>query len=130
MEGDGGRVRGGDRPVALEIELQPGLVDDVQRRVVHAVVGVAAQVTLDAAGVCRYAGIGLTNVGPVSLKANLAEARLLGNPLDEDAIGEAARLAAEASDPSTDLRGSEAYKRAMVEELTKRALRRAAERAG
>ena len=96
----------------------------------YAVVGVAAQVTLDAAGVCRYAGIGLTNVGPVSLKANLAEARLLGNPLDEDAIGEAARLAAEASDPSTDLRGSEAYKRAMVEELTKRALRRAAERAG
>ena len=95
----------------------------------YAVAGVAAQVSLDSQGVCRYAGIGLTNVGPVSLKANLAEARLLGSPLDDAAIDEAARRAAETSDPSSDLRGSAAYKRAMVEELTKRALRRAAERA-
>ncbi len=95
----------------------------------YAVVGVAAQVTVDQQGVCRYAGIGLTNVGPVSIKAREAEAHLLGGLLDENAIGEAARLAAEASEPGSDLRGSEAYKRAMVEELTKRALRRAAERA-
>ncbi len=95
----------------------------------YAVVGVAAQVTVDQQGVCRYAGIGLTNVGPISIKAREAEAHLLGGLLDENAIGEAARLAAEASEPGSDLRGSEAYKRAMVEELTKRALRRAAERA-
>ncbi len=95
----------------------------------YAVVGVAAQVTVDQQGVCRYAGIGLTNVGPVPIKATEAEAHLLGGLLDETAIGEAARLAAEASEPGSDLRGSEAYKRAMVEELTKRALRRAAERA-
>ncbi len=95
----------------------------------YAVVGVAAQVTVDQQGVCRYAGIGLTNVGPVSIKAREAEAHLLGGLLDENAIGEAARLAAEASEPGSDLRGSETYKRAMVEELTKRALRRAAERA-
>lgn len=95
----------------------------------YAVAGVAAQVTLDPQGVCRYAGIGLTNVGPVPLKATEAEARLRGSVLDENAIGEAARLAADASDPAADLRGSEAYKRAMVKELTKRALRRAAERA-
>jgi carbon-monoxide dehydrogenase medium subunit len=95
----------------------------------YAVAGVAAQVTLDPQGVCRYAGIGLTNVGLVPLKATEAEARLLGSVLDENAIGEAARLAADASDPAADLRGSEAYKRAMVKELTNRALRRAAARA-
>ena len=95
----------------------------------YAIAGVAAQVTLDQQGVCQYAGIGLTNVSPLPVKAKQAEARLLGAVLDENAIGEAARLAAEASDPSSDLRGSAAYKRAMVEELTKRALRRAAERA-
>ncbi len=95
----------------------------------YAIAGVAAQVTLDQQGVCQYAGIGLTNVSPLPVKAKQAEARLLGAFLDENAIGEAARLAAEASDPGSDLRGSEAYKRAMVQELTKRALRRAAERA-
>ena len=95
----------------------------------YAIAGVAAQVTLDQQGICQYAGIGLTNVSPLPVKAKQAEARLLGAVLDENAIGEAARLAAEASDPSSDLRGSAAYKRAMVEELTKRALRRAAERA-
>ena len=95
----------------------------------YAIAGVAAQVTLDQQGICQYAGIGLTNVSPLPVKAKQAEARLLGAVLDENAIGEAARLAAEASDPSSDLRGSAAYKRAMVEELTKRALRLAAERA-
>jgi len=95
----------------------------------YAIAGVAAQLTLDAQGVCQYAGIGLTNVSPLPVKAKQAEARLLGAVLDENAISEAARLAAEASDPGADLRGSVAYKRAMVEELTKRALRLAAERA-
>jgi len=95
----------------------------------YAIAGVAAQLTLDPQGVCQYAGIGLTNVSPLPVKAKQAEARLLGAVLDENAIGEAARLAAEASDPGSDLRGSAAYKRAMVEELTKRALRLAAERA-
>jgi len=95
----------------------------------YATAGVAAQVTLDAQGVCQQAGIGLTNVGPVPIKARAAEAHLRGRAPDEDAIREAARLAAEASEPGSDLRGSEAYKRAMVKELTQRALRLAVERA-
>lgn len=95
----------------------------------YATAGVAAQVTLDGAGRCTRAGIGLTNVGYVPILAVDAAAALTGRPLDEAAIEEAARAAAAAAQPSSDLRGPEAYKRAMVHTLTARALRRAAERA-
>ena len=94
-----------------------------------ATVAVAAQVTIDDKGVCKYAGIGLTNVGPVPIKARKAEDFLVGKPLDERNISQAAPLAADESEPSSDLRGPAEYKKAMVKELTKRALRRALERA-
>jgi aerobic carbon-monoxide dehydrogenase medium subunit len=93
-----------------------------------ATVGVAAQVTLDGAGVCRRAGIGLTNVGATPIKAIRAEGFLVGKKLDERQTGQAAQLAAEDAQPSSDLRGSAEYKMSMVRELTKRALVRARER--
>ncbi|HUI57048.1 MAG TPA: xanthine dehydrogenase family protein subunit M [Bryobacteraceae bacterium] len=94
-----------------------------------ATAGVAAQVTVDGNGVCQRAGIGLTNVGPTPLRAKNAEAALRGKKLDSAAIGQAAQLAAAESQPSSDLRGPEEYKRGLVKELTKRALMRALERA-
>jgi carbon-monoxide dehydrogenase medium subunit len=95
-----------------------------------ATAAVAAQVTLDADGVCTKAGIGLTNVGPTPLKAARAEAFLRGRKLDTQNIGEAAQLAMDESQPGSDLRGPAEYKKGLVKELTKRALTRAAERAG
>jgi carbon-monoxide dehydrogenase medium subunit len=95
-----------------------------------ATVGVAAQVTLDGAGICQKAGIGLTNVGGTPIRAKKAEDSLSGKKLDDAAINQAAQLAADESQPSSDLRGPEDYKKAMVMELTRRALRRAGERAG
>ena len=94
-----------------------------------ATVGVAAQVALDGSGVCRRAGIGLTNVGATPIKAVRAEDFLLGKTVDERQISQAAQLAAEAAQPSSDLRGPAEYKVSMVRELTKRALVRACERA-
>jgi len=94
-----------------------------------AIVGVAAQVTIDATGICTRAGIGLTNVGPTPLKAHQAEAALQGQRLNQASIAQAAQLAAEAARPEADLRGSVAYKRDMVRVLTTRALTRAVERA-
>jgi aerobic carbon-monoxide dehydrogenase medium subunit len=93
-----------------------------------ATVGVAAHVTVDAAEICQEAGIGLTNVGATPLKANRAEDFLRGKRLDESNIKQAAQLAAEAAQPSSDLRGPAEYKVSMVKELTKRALTRARER--
>lgn len=95
----------------------------------YAIAGVAAQVSLDKRGNCESAGVGLTNVGMTPLKAKRAEERLTGQALDEEAIDAAARLAAQDCQPTPDLRGSEEYKRAMIRELSRRALRRAARRA-
>ena len=94
-----------------------------------ATVAVAAQVTLSATGACERAGLGLTNVGLTPIKATAAEAALKGTRLDDATIAQAARLAAEASEPAEDLRGSVAYKRDLVRVLTGRALRRALVRA-
>jgi carbon-monoxide dehydrogenase medium subunit len=95
-----------------------------------ATVGVAAQVTVDNAGICRRAGIGLTNVGPTPIKAARSEVFLVGKKMDEQQISQAAQLAAEDAEPSSDLRGPAEYKVSMIRELTKRALARALERAG
>jgi aerobic carbon-monoxide dehydrogenase medium subunit len=95
-----------------------------------ATAAVAAQVTLDQSGLCQKAGIALTNVGATPIKAAKAEVFLQGKKLDETSITQAAQLAAEAAQPSSDLRGPEEYKRGLVKELTRRALVRAYERAG
>jgi len=95
-----------------------------------ATAAVAAQLTVDGQGVCQKAGIALTNVGATPIKAAKAEEFLRGKKLDEANIAQAAQLASEAAQPSSDLRGPEEYKRGLVKELTKRALVRAFERAG
>jgi aerobic carbon-monoxide dehydrogenase medium subunit len=94
-----------------------------------ATAAVAAQVTLDQGGICQKAGIALTNVGATPIKAAKAEEFLQGKKLDDASVTQAAQLAAEAAQPSSDLRGPEEYKRALVKELTRRALARAYERA-
>jgi len=95
----------------------------------YATVGVAVQLTLDDKGICTGIGIGLTNVNPVPLRAERSEAALLGKPVNEATIAEAVKFASEDCNPSSDLRGSEEYKRAMVGVLLKRMILKAAERA-
>ncbi len=95
----------------------------------YATAGVAVQLTLDASGACRRAGIGLTNVGFSPLKASQTEVFLAGKSLDQSTIKQAAELAASESQPIDDIRGSAEYKRDVVRVLTARALNRAYERA-
>src|SRR5580658_3605767 len=95
-----------------------------------ATAAVAVQVTLDGNGIVQKVGIGLTNVGPTPIKAQQAEDFLRGEKLDAANILQAAQLAADAAQPSSDLRGPAEYKKGLVKELAKRALARAAERAG
>ncbi len=94
----------------------------------YAIAAVGVCVTLDG-GMCSQVGIGLTNVGPKALRATAAERYLTGQTPSEAALREAARLAAEAAQPTADLRGPVEYKRAMVQTLTMRALRSAVQRA-
>jgi aerobic carbon-monoxide dehydrogenase medium subunit len=91
-----------------------------------ATVGVAVHVAFSNGSVDK-AGIALTGVGPMNLRAEGAEQALAGSALDDQAIGEAARLAAEAAQARTDLRGTEEYKRNVVRVFTERGLRKAAE---
>lgn len=95
----------------------------------YAIAGVAAYITLDNNGNVSYAGIGLTNVGPVPIKARDAEHSLLGKSLDDASIHQAADLAAAAAQPTSDTRGPAEYKRDMVRTLAVRALRKARARA-
>jgi carbon-monoxide dehydrogenase medium subunit len=95
-----------------------------------ATAAVAVQLALGANGTCDQVGIGLTNVGLTPIKAGAAEAALKGQRPDEATIKRAAQLAADASEPSADLRGPVEYKKDLVRVLTTRALRKALERAG
>jgi carbon-monoxide dehydrogenase medium subunit len=95
-----------------------------------ATAAVAAQVTLDGGRVCQQVGIGLTNVGPTPIKARKAEAFLRGKNPDDANIKQAAQLASDEAQPSSDLRGPAEYKKGLVKELAARALSRAVERAG
>ena len=95
-----------------------------------ATAGIAVQITLDDSGVCKYAGIGLTNVGLTPIKATRTEAFLMGKKLEDDAtIQQAAEIAASESQPMDDIRGSAEYKRDLVRVLTGRALATALKRA-
>jgi carbon-monoxide dehydrogenase medium subunit len=91
-----------------------------------ATVGVAVHVSFSN-GTVGTAGIALTGVGPKNLRAEAAEQALAGRALDDEAISEAARLAAEAAEARTDVRGTEAYKRNVVRVFVERGLRKAAE---
>lgn len=94
-----------------------------------ATVAAAIFLTLENGSIGR-AGIGLTSVGLTNLKAEAAEAALGGASPDEDAWAEAGRLAADAAQPSTDVRGSADYKRHVVDVYVRRGLAVAAEMAG
>lgn len=86
-----------------------------------AVVGIAAALTADD-GLCREARIVMGAVGPTPLRANRAEESLRGQPLGEEGVRQAARLAAEESRPIDDVRASAWYRKSVTETLTRRAL--------
>ncbi len=73
--------------------------------------------------VVSSAVITLGAVAPTIVHAPEAEAYLAGKELTEECIGHAAELAAKAAHPIDDIRGSAAYRRALVSVLVRRGLR-------
>jgi carbon-monoxide dehydrogenase medium subunit len=94
----------------------------------YAVAAVAVQLQVSG-DVIKSVRVGLTNVNPVPARARGAEAALLGKTPTPDVLEAAGRAGAAECDPSADLRGQVDYKRDMVRVLTKRAVRRAFDRA-
>ncbi len=105
--------------------------EKVSRRVGDwSIAAAGAVLTLDAGGTVAEAGIGLAAVGAGHFVSAEAEDFLRGRPAGQAAFTEAGRIAAEHCRPATDPRGPVDYKRHLTGELTTRALRRAAVRAG
>jgi carbon-monoxide dehydrogenase medium subunit len=92
-------------------------------------VGVAVRLTLDSgAETIQTARIVLGCVGATPVRARKAEALLVGKKLTAELAQEAGSVASQECSPTSDLRGSEQYKRAIVGTLVKRAARTAYER--
>lgn len=79
-------------------------------------------------GSVSHIRIALTNLAPTALRAADAEAALLGKPLTDAAIVDAAARAMAICDPAEDLRGDRDYKLAMAGQMVQRALRSALSR--
>jgi aerobic carbon-monoxide dehydrogenase medium subunit len=80
-------------------------------------------------GTIVEAGLALGAVGPTTIHVARAEELLRGNAPSEELFAEAGAIAAEDCSPTADGRGPVDYKRHLAGELSRRALRRAAQRA-
>jgi carbon-monoxide dehydrogenase medium subunit len=86
-----------------------------------AMVGVCV-VVKDSGGTCEDARIGLTNMASVPLRATAAEEALRGQELSAENIAKAAELAAEGTNPPSDLNATAEYKQHLARVLTRRAI--------
>jgi carbon-monoxide dehydrogenase medium subunit len=95
-----------------------------------AVVGVAANLTLDEKGACQTASIGITGVSSKAYRATAVESALVGNGISEQSAANAAAHAADGIDINGDLFASEDYRRHLAQVYTRRAIAMASGRAG
>jgi CO/xanthine dehydrogenase FAD-binding subunit len=90
-----------------------------------ALVGVAASVTLDEAGVCTRCAVALTGVGPTPVVTREAARHLVGATPTPGALEEVSRRATAGLHPDNDLHASSQYRQHVAGVLTRRALARA-----
>ncbi len=80
-------------------------------------------------GACEAASITLTNAGPAAVDAAAAAEAVVGTAVGDDAIEAAAQCAIDIADPVDDMHGPAAFRKQMVGEMTRRAIREALTRA-
>jgi carbon-monoxide dehydrogenase medium subunit len=98
-------------------------VKHVQRAVDRATVGIGVQLTIDAAGVCADARIGVGGAAPSPFRAVRAEAVLRGEKISDGLMNAVAAEVSSMCDPLADSHGPAEYKRKMAGVFVKRALR-------
>jgi carbon-monoxide dehydrogenase medium subunit len=122
----------GEMLTEVRLPLRPGAGsahEKVERRAGDwAIAAASAAVWIDR-GVLADVGIALSAVGLTTIHVTRAEELLRGKPPSEDLFAQAGAIASEDCSPSADGRGPVDYKRHLAGVLTKRALRRASERA-
>ncbi len=94
-----------------------------------AVVGAGISLTLDDAGICRAARLGLGAVAARPLLVPEGAAALIGTPVDGAALGQLATAASAACRPIDDKRGTREYRIKVAGVLARRAAEIALERA-
>ena len=102
-----------------------------QRATDLAVVSVAVNLILDPDNrdLCKGIRIVMGSVGPTPLRSKRGEDLLKGQTLTDTLIEETARVSAEDAQPTTDINGSEEYKREIVDVLVRRTIKEAKARA-
>ncbi len=106
-----------------------GFHEFARRQGDFAIAGAAALLDLGADNIVRRASLALFGVTASPLRLDAAEARLIGQPLDDAAI-RAAAVAAWLIEPISDIHASGEYRRHLAQVLSVRALGDAARRAG
>ena len=86
-----------------------------------AVAGCGLSVTLDEAGVCTAARVGIGAVAPTPLRVDAAAEALLGTRVDDAALKAAGDACTAAASPISDKRGTAEYRRKVVAVLCRRA---------
>ena len=94
-----------------------------------AVVGAGVALTLDEAGVCTHARLGLGAVAPTPLLVEDGAKALIGTKVDDDALANLAAAASAACNPIDDKRGTIEYRVKVAGVLARRAALIALERA-
>mgnify|MGYP001040010058 CR=1 FL=1 len=120
----------------VEIEVPPvapgtgyAFTEFARRHGDFALGGASVLVTLDSAGVCERAAVGLLAAGPTPMRAPGAEEVLAGERIDEKVAREAASRAIADISPTGDIHGSAEYRRELIEVMVRRAIQKATERA-
>ena len=94
-----------------------------------AVVGAGVALTLDEAGICTHARLGLGAVAPTPLLVEDGAKALIGTTVDDDALANLAAAASAACNPIDDKRGTIEYRVKVAGVLARRAALIALERA-
>ena len=96
-----------------------------------AVVSVATYLTLDGSShdLCEDIRIVMGSVGPIPSRSKRAEELIRGQKIDDALIEKAAQIASEDIQPTTDLNGTEEFKREIARVLAQRTIKEAAVRA-
>jgi aerobic carbon-monoxide dehydrogenase medium subunit len=95
----------------------------------YAVVGVAVVLQVSG-GKCQRAAIGINGVAGKAYRASAVEKALVGKSLDEKTVADAAAHAADGADVQADLYASSEFRAHLASVYTKRAILKAASRAG
>ena len=109
-------------PVWREPRLGVAFHEISARRGDFAFVAAAAQVALDAAGVCIGCAVGIGGVGDRPVRLQLVNEALVGSKLDDPAIREAVAAAVQDLEATSDLHASAEYRRRVARTLATRAL--------